>query len=648
MALQDMKDKMTGPIVWGIVGLLCVVFAVWGIGASPLFGGSDPTLVKVGGAKITQTEYQNAYNRSYQQMLQMMGNNFNPSEIDQSRFRQEVLTDLIDQTLLQQYAGRLGYETSDASIYGYVSQIPEFQDNGQFSPQAYKAALARSGMVPQQFEAQVRQALRVQQLRDSVVATSFVVPKQTAATWAVLHETRDVDEVLFSPSRYAADVKVSDAQVQQYYDAHKSDFIAPQQVKLAYIELSQTAMAAAAKPSSEALKAIYEAQKAQRFTSPAQRQASHILISFNGNEQKARETAEAVERKLAAGGSFAALAKEYSDDAGSKDKGGDLGWLSPGMTEAAFNDALFGLAKVGDVSEPVKTKFGWDIIRLDAERPTHVQPFSDPAVQAKLLETYRSAAGAKEYDTASTRLANLAFENPNSLDPAAKALGLKVQTTDWVTRKGGRDGITAHQAVLEAAFSAEVLKDGENSKPVTIGPSDQVVVRKLAEKPERQLTLAEVKDRVQRELTTEAAAAHAKAAADALVKAVAAGQPLAQAATAAGVKVTSLTGLERTAQKDPTLVTAAFDMPAAAPRGQAPSTTVVRLANGDYAVLVLHSVTQPKAPDGGAQLARVAQGYSQLLAGGEFDAYRADMANIVRVKHEKSPQNDQDDSHLLE
>lgn len=646
MALQGMKDKMTGPIVWGIVGLLCVVFAVWGIGASPLFGGSDPTLVKVGGAKITQTEYQNAYNRSYQQMLQMMGNNFNPSDIDQSRFRQEVLRDLVEQTLLQQYAGRLGYEASDASVYGYVSQMPEFQDNGQFSPQAYKSALAQSGMVPQQFEAQVRQALRVQELRDSIVATAFVVPKQTAATWAVLHETRDVDEVLFSPSKYATQVRVTDAQVQRYYDAHKSDFIAPQQVKLAYLELSQTAMAAAAKPSADALKAIYEAQKAQRFTSPAQRQASHILIAFNGNEGKARATAETVEHKLAAGDSFAALAKAYSDDAGSKDKGGDLGWLSPGMTEAGFNDALFGLAKVGDVSAPVKTKFGWDIIRLDAERPAHVQAFSDPAVQAKLLETYRSTAGAKEYDAASTRLANLAFENPNSLDAAAKALDLKVQTTDWVTRKGG-EGVAAHQAVLEAAFSSEVLKEGENSKPITIGPSVQVVIRKLAEKPERQLALDEVEDRIRMQLVSEDAQARAKAAADGLVAAVTSGRPLAPTASEAGVKVTSLTGLERTAKNDPALLSAAFDLPEAA-TGHAPSATVVRLGDGDYAALVLRSVTQPKAPEGGPQLTRVAKGYSQLLAGGEFDAYRADMQSVVRVKHEKSPQGDQDENRLLE
>lgn len=643
--LQDMRDRMTGPLVWGIIGFLCLVFAVWGIGADSFFGGgADPTLVKVGGVKITQNQFQQAYNRSYQQTLQMMGDNFDPSQIDQTRFRAGVLDNLIERTVLQQYANQAGYVAGDGAVYNYLSQIPAFQDDGRFSPDAYRAALQRSGTQPDQFEGRVREALRVQQLRDGVLATGFVVPKQALATWAVTHETRDVSKVIFSPSNYTKDVSVSTDQVQTYYDAHKADYITPQRVKLAYIELSQSTLPPAAKPDADVLKAIYEVQKTHRFTTPGQREASHILIRFNGDAAKAYTKAKKVAAELAAGGDFATLAKKYSDDPGSRAKGGKLGWLSAGMTAPTFNQALFGLAKPGAVSAPVKTKFGWDIIRLDAERPSKVQPFSDQAVQAKLLETYRSRAAAKQFESDSTQLANLVFENPTSLEPAAKKLGLKVKKTGWLTHKGGV-GIAAHKTVIDAAFSQSVVKDGENSKPITIGSADQVVIRKLDEQPERQLSFDQAKQRIHDKLVKQAAATQAQAAAKALAASVRGGESLTSAAGKVGVKVDKIKALKRDdTQQDKALLNASFRLPKLAgddAKTTAPSVGVTQLGNGDYAVLVLDAVHRPQPKAGSTELASAAQGYSQALAGGEFDAYRQTMRKAISVKREKTPDSEQ-------
>ncbi len=627
---------MAGPVVWGIVGLLCLVFAVWGIGASPLFGGANPTLAKVGSAKVTQAAFQQAYNRSYQQMLQMMGDNFNPNQIDQSRFRAGVLNDLIEQTLLQQYANKQGYTATDSAVYDYVSQIGAFQEDGHFSPNLYRSVLASNGMVPEQFEAQVRESLRVEQLRAGVLDTAFVVPKQALATWDVTHATRDARELLFLPARYAKGVTVTDAQVKDYYDAHKVDFIAPQRVKLQYIELSEGGMPAIPAPEPKVLEAIYDAQKAQRFTVPGQRKASHILIRFGSDAAAAQTQANEVVAKIKAGGDFAALAKQYSGDPGSKDKGGELGWLGRGMTAPEFDTALFALAKAGDVSAPVKTKFGWDIIRLDDVRPGHVQPFDDAGVQAKLLETYRSKAAAKEYEDAESQLANLVFENPASLDTAATKLKLKVQTTDWLTRQGGA-GIAAHPAVIDAAFSDSVLKDGENSKPITVAAADQVVIRKLKAEPERQKTLEEVSAGIRAQLIGDAAAKQARDAADKAVAAIRGGAPVVDVAQQSGVEVKKLAALKRQAtQQDSALVAAIFELPEAA-AGAPTSVASTRLANGDYAVVVLDAVNRVEPKAGSSELSAAAQGYSQALAGGELDAYRVLMQDTVKIKREQAP-----------
>lgn len=660
--LQDMRDRMTGPLVWGIIGLLCLVFAIWGIGADSFFGGgADPTLAKVGNHEITQSAFQRAYNQKYQRMLQLMGDNFNPSQINQARFSTGVLDNMIEQALLQQYADNSGYVTPDTAVYTYLSQIPAFQVDGKFSAKAYRAALAGAGMSTEQFEGQVQQSLRVQQLRRSVLGTAFLVPKQALATWAVEHETRDVSQAVFAAADYAKSVKIQDAQVQQYYDAHKSDYISPQQVKLAYIRLSQKALAPAGKPDADVLKAIYEVQKGQRFTTPGKRKASHILIHFGSDKKAAQQQAESVEAQLDTGADFATLAKKYSDDPGSKNKGGSLGWIARGMTAPAFEQALFGLSQAGAVSKPVKTKFGWDIIRLDAVRAPQVQPFSDADVQAKLLETYRSRAAAKAYGDDSTALANLVFENPNSLKPAAEKLGLNVQTTDWITHDGGT-GISAKPGVIAAAFSKSVLKDGENSKPITIGAADQVVVRKLKARPERQLSFDEVKGRIQQMLTAQAAESKAHAAAKAFADRVRGGEAFALAAKKAGVKVKTLEGLKRDdSHHAAALVAAVFGMHKP-DSGSAPSVTITQIQDHQaglpatakpdtakpdtakpaadtmaYAVVALDAVHRQLPKAGGRQFASAARSYSQTVAGAELKAYQTLMKKSVSIKHEKSP-----------
>lgn len=637
--LQTIRDRMSGPIVWGIIGFLVLLFAVWGIGVQSFIGGGgNPTVAQVGSVEITQAQYRNAYDRAYQQLVQMMGDRFSPDKVDLPKFRQGVLDNMIRTALLDQYAKRAGYRASDQALYDYLSNIPAFQDNGQFSPKTYRAMLARNGMSAPQFESQLRDSLRVEQLRDTVLDTALVVPKQAQTAWRISHQSRDFTSVVFDPAKYVSDVKISDEQVRKQYDSDKTRYVAPLKVKLSYVELAQSALKPATPPTPDMLKSIYDAQKASRFTVPAERHASHILIPFGKDPEAAHKKIEAIAKQLDQGADFASLAKSDSQDPGSKDKGGDLGWVKPGMTDPAFEKALFALSKPGQVSDPVKTKFGWHLIKLDGVRPEHTLAFDDPQVQKELTATYDSRASAKQFQADSDKLSELAFENPASLEPVAKALGLKVQTSDWITRNSS-DGIAANKPVLDAAFSQPVLKDGENSKPLQIGPADLMVIRKADEQPQHPLAFDDVKDQIRQQLQQDAAAAKAKAAAQALLDEVRKGKPLKDAADAAGASVTPLVGITRDNQQlGKTLLQGAFSLPQ--PSAGKSALGIVDLDEGKVAVLSVDAVHEPKPQPPGQESSDFANSARQLnnaVAGAQFDAYRAYMKAQIKVKLEAAP-----------
>lgn len=637
--LQTIRDRMSGPVVWGIVGFLVLLFAVWGIGVQSFIGGgANPTIAKVGGVKITQSQYRNDYNRAYQQLVQMMGDNFSPDKIDLPKFRQGVLDSMLRNTLLDLYAKRAGYHASDHAVYSYLTTIPSFQDNGRFSAKTYRQMLARSGMNPDQFENQVRSSLRVEQLRNTVLDTAFVVPRQAQTAWQIAHQSRDFTSVVFDPAQYAAQVKISDAQLQKRYDSDKSRYVAPLKIKLAYVELAQDKLTPSTPPGQDVLKTIYETQKATRFNVPEQRRASQILIPFGADPAAAHKKIEAIAEQLQHGANFAALAKADSQDTGSKDKGGDLGWVKPGMMDPAFEKVLFALSKPGDISTPVKTKFGWHLIKFDQVRPGHTQAFDSPEVQNQLLQTFDSKASAQRFQSDSNKLTELAFENTASLAPVAKALGLKVETSDWLTRKGG-SGLFAKPQILDAAFSDDVLKNGENSKPIQVGPADLLVIRKAEEQPEHQQSFDDVKDKIRQQLVTEAETAKARAAAQSLMQALKSGQPLAAAAKAAGASnVTPLVGITRQKPLGKTLLDAAFLLPK--PAAGKHSLSLVELDKGKVAVLSLDAVHEPKpqAPgDASSAFVTAAGRLNNSLAGAQLDAYRDYMKTQVKVEMEAAP-----------
>jgi peptidyl-prolyl cis-trans isomerase D len=633
--LQTFRDRLTGPVIWVVILLITVPFAFWGI-QSFRGGGSDPTVAKVAGVKITQSQYRRQYEREYGQFARMMGENFRPGMVDTPRFRKGVLDSMIEDTALRQFAHKAGYRTSDAQLLEEIRQLPQFQKDGKFSDSAYHQALSTMGDSPDAFEGRLRTALTTEQIRQAILGSAFVAPAGVARVRALDEEQRSFNYARIDPAQYASKVEVTDAQLHAQYDAHKSDYMSPERVKLAYVELALDKMGKQAKPSADVLKAIYDAQKASRFSVPEERHAEHILIKFGGDKEAARKKAEALVTKLRNGADFSDVAKAESQDIGSKAKGGDLGWVRRGQMVPAFENALFGM-QAGQISDPVESPFGWHIIKLEAIRPATVKPFDDPQVQAELLDEFEKRDAAQRFQDAADKLEQIAFENPSSLDPVAKALGLTVQSTEWLTRDD-TSGIFKTPAVRQAAFSSDVLDDGENSKPIQTGPNSEIVLRKVDHEAPRQLSFDEVSAKIREQLVAKAEKDKAAAVADAVLAAIAKGQPFTDAAKAQSLTVTAVDDAGRS-QKDvpPALLDEAFKLPR--PAANAVTTGRTTLPQDVVAVIALRAVKTPdlSADTDSPEAKRLAASLRESEAGAEFDAYQTALRARLGVEIVNDP-----------
>lgn len=633
--LQNMRDRMTGPIIWFIVGIIVIPFAFFGIDTFR-GGGGDPTIAKVGDQKIKESQFRAGYDQRLQQLRSLMGEGFREDLIDQNRFRQTVLNDMVQESLLRQHVRGAGYRASDAMVFESLEAIPAFQDNGKFSTEAYRTRLAAQGYTPARFEQQLRDAIVVDQMREGILASALAAPADAAQAYRLDQQQRWLAYATFEAARYLPQVRVSDAQVQERYEKQKAQFQTPERLRVAYVELALDQLPPAAAPEPEVLKVLYEADKAVRFSTVEERHARHILINFGADKAEAKKRIEALAGKVTKGADFASLASSQSDDPGSKAKGGDLGWVRRGQMLEKFEQALFALGK-GEVSAPVETEFGWHLIRLEDVREARTRPFEDAEVQAELLAAYRQRDAERRHQELSEKIEQTAFESPGSLDPVAQASGLQVQTSDWFSRTEGT-GIAALPAVRDTAYSDDVLQSSENSRPVAAGENHLVVLRKLEHEPARQRPLEEVAGAIREQLKAEGARARAASEAAEALEAMASGRAIEQVVTQKKAALKA-PGLVRrgAADIDARIIEALFALPRPA-AGDA-SRTSVALPNGDVAVVVSTAVQ-----DGDWAAALFDERAKQLsrmresAAGAEFAAYRADLEKRIKVEVLKQPE----------
>lgn len=492
--LHFIRDRAQGWIAWFIVGLITIPFALWGVN-SYLTGASEVVVAEVNGKDIKQNDLQRSVQQYRDQMRNVLGDQFDPAMFEGAAVKRNILEGLIEQQLLREANHDLGQTVSDSTVSNIIRTTPAFQRDGEFDSEYYAMVLARAGYSPTSYEAQLRTDLLAQELTQNIQQSAMVTDESLKLALALQKQAREIAYGIVPVQDYTEQVNIEDEAVRQYYDNHQNNYMAPEQIKLNYLELSVDAIAKGIEVSDDELKQYY-ANNQDMFVGPEQRRASHILIE--GDDDAALEKIQAIATRIKQGEDFAKVAEESSEDSGSASQGGDLGYFGRDVMDPAFEQAAFALENVGDISEPVKTEFGYHLIKLTGIRKPDLQPFAD--VRDDVEKRYRRQQAETQFFDKAEQLANLSFENPDSLDVTAETLGLDIQTSELFTRNGTEAGISSHDKVVSAAFSEDVLKNDLNSAVIELSDTDLVVIHKNKHVPESILPFESVEPAIKQQL----------------------------------------------------------------------------------------------------------------------------------------------------
>lgn len=609
--LLAIREKSQGWIAYAIVIFITIPFALWGI-QSYLGVGSEQVAATVDGAEITQRDVERQVREYRNDMRSVLGESYRPELFDEAVLRRQMAERMINERVLQAAAKDWNLRVSDDLVRLYIRSLPAFQSNGQFDINIYDVTLRNQGMSQAMFEAKVRQQLVMDQFRNGVINSAFTTRYQMAELARLRDQQRELSYFVVEADKLGTDVEMTEEELNQFYQTNSSKYLVPERVRVEYLLLDPEVVGAKVEVTDDKLHAYYR-DHADEFQVPEERRVRHILISASETDDEvkrkaAEDKAASLYQRLTEGESFDALAKEFSDDPGSAEQGGDVGWITPGLMAKAFEDKAFSL-EAGKVSEPVRTPFGFHLIEVTEIKAGGTGDFE--SLKDKIDEAYRRAEAEQLFFDQAERLADLSYEMPDSLAAAAESLALQIQESDWFDRSGA-PGELASPKVVAAAFSEDVLVEGNNSEMIEVD-QDRVVVLRVVEHEEEQIrSYEEVKEKVKQGLKAQKSAVLARTEGERLVEQLKAGDATLQDAAASGEWKVTESGLVK---RNDTRVASevlqkAFTL--ASPQDEKSSFAGISLTNsGDYVVLAVSKVVDGN-PENTAQTAQDSRINSQL------------------------------------
>lgn len=489
--LEAIRERSKGWLAKLILAFITIPFALWGIDSYLHQAGSNVAVAKVNGDAVTVQEYGNAL-QNMRNKLQSEGK-VDPALLDSPEIKQAVLDRLITTRLLTAEVRHSRFMIGDEQLGKYITSLPEFQDNGQFSQELYDKTLTQNRLTPSKFESGMRSDLLLQQVRDGISSLAYQPQSVAEQALKIDHQQREVSVAEIKAGDFISQVKIDPAQVKAYYDQHKDKFNVPEQVKVEFVMMSANTLIPKMQASEEEIKKYYT-ENASKFQGDEQRRASHILIGFgvSATPQAKEEAHKKAEQVLAEvrknPARFEELAKKYSQDPGSAEKGGDLGVFGRGTMVKPFEDAVFSM-KPGEISDLVQSEFGYHIIKL-TEIQGQAQGYDSvkPQIRAELM--YQKAIS--KFSEQAENFSNMVYEQSGSLKPAADAFGLQIQTSDWMSRADGAK-FFKNDKLINMVFSDEVLKEKRNTEAVEVSPNTLVSARVADYKPSAPRSFDEVK-----------------------------------------------------------------------------------------------------------------------------------------------------------
>jgi len=619
--LQNIRDNSQGWIAKSIIGVIVLLLSLTGFEA--IFGGfrSGSLAAKVNGEQISQSELDQAVQMQAaqlaQQLSERLGAPFDVSKLDEKELRESALRTLIERRLLLQTAGEENLRFSAQSLDQLILQTPEFQQDGKFSAERFDQAVRNMGYSRMQYRSLLEAEMLMAQIRLGLVSTGFTTDEEVEAFARLERQTRS-----FSSLRFAAKtdgVHISDEQVRAWYDAHPKDYMSPEQVIAEYLELKKADFVGDSQITDEALQEAYQREIASLAE---QRNAAHILIEAEGNnDAQAKSKIEGIAERLSKGEDFATLAKELSDDSGSASTGGELGYAGRGVYELPFEQALYAL-KVGEVSAPVRTDYGWHLIKLLAE--PKVPSFA--SLKAKLEENLKVQQAAQDFAQAKRSLEAAAFEAADLVQPAQE-FKLSIQTSAPFGREGG-EGIASNSDVVQVAWSAEVLEEGSNSKLIELDVDSALVLRVKEHQKSEPLPFEQVASQIREQLIERQARDNAKAQGE---------QRLAQLRKGnnGAIEGEDWQKVEAASRHqeglDPLLLQSLFRLPHPQTADK-PEFSGITLSNGDYLIVQLSSVNEPEVTLTSEEKNFYQQALASRRGAEDFAAFRQQLQQQAKIK----------------
>jgi len=510
--LQTMRDNAQGMIAKVIVFFIIFVFALWGVESIVSLGGGTPATATVGDQEITEADIVRTVEQQKANLRRQFGEQYDENLFNEKFLRQSALEQLIEQKVALVQADKLGLRAASSAIDETIVTIPAFQQDGRFDKEQFQNVLRMNGLSPLTFRASLADDIKTNQARAAFVLSSVETPFAVQISEALNNELRTFSFYEVNAKDLEASIELSDDDIQLAYEANKDRYKTEEQVRIQYVQLKRADIAAKQDVSEEELQAAYLDYQSRELAKE-QRSSSHILIEANDdrNDADALALAKEIKSRLDKGEDFAALAKEYSDDIGTKNAGGNLGLNTKGSFVPEFEDVLYAL-QPQQISSPVKSEFGYHIIRLDSIVTPAVKTLAE--MKTELSREVREGKAEAMYAEQMQELSNISF-SAESIADVASALNLELQSTDFFSRQNG-NGIALNEGVRQVAFQENVMLDKQISEVVEL--QDGAVVLAVSEHNDASVKpLSDVKAQVVANLKRERALAQARVLADAIV-----------------------------------------------------------------------------------------------------------------------------------
>jgi peptidyl-prolyl cis-trans isomerase D len=580
--LQAIRDKVTGWIAYGIIFLISVPFALWGVN-SYLGGGEAQPAAMVNGEEISIRDLDQAYATYRQRLSQLFGGSIPESFASESMLREQVLGQLIEEIALLQYTREQYYRIGDEELNRIIRNMNVFQRDGQFDTEIYQSQLRSLGYSPLGFEEELRRTNAMQQLQSGILATAFQAPLLEKQFTSLNNQTRKIRSLTYLVDTSA--IQPGADEIERLYLSQTDRYRSQEEVRIDFIELSLDSVKQSIDVEEGDAYARYQENRAS-YTSTEIRAASHILITVSGDEDANPALARitALRERIVAGESFSDLAREFSQDPGSASDGGSLGEIERGIMVQPFEAALFSM-EVGQLSQPVKTSFGWHLIKLDSISGGETQSFD--TVKSALEDEIRTELAESQIYDLVENVANLVYEQSDSLQPAAEQLDLTIQTSDWFNRLSGT-GIATESKVRQMAFSAEILQQGLNSEAIELDNDRVVFIRLNQLKPAAVRPLDQVQELIRSEIITAKAREQSLVSGMAALAELKAGKTLDDLALEWSVSISDYGFVERNQSGvDSAILGRSFSM---SKPEQGPVFEGLPVANGNYTIIELSAV----------------------------------------------------------